>query len=156
MGNLVINEFNADPNPGSDSNCDGVVDSVDDEFIELVNVSGSPLDLNGVTISDANGVRHSFAGTVLPVGMPIVVYGGGTPSCAGVLAELASIGSLSFNNGGDTITLSTGESEVYNAPPDGPSLTRDPDLIGAFVDHSMATNAVGNISPGFRVDGSPF
>ena len=156
MGNLVINEFNADPNPGSDSNCDGVVDSVADEFIELVNVSGSPLDLNGVTISDANGVRHAFTGTVLPAGMPIVVYGGGTPSCAGVLAELASIGSLSFNNGGDTITLSTGETETYTMPPDGPSFTRDPDLTGMFVDHSMATNAVGNLSPGFRVDGSPF
>ncbi|HHH30445.1 MAG TPA: DUF4215 domain-containing protein, partial [Polyangiaceae bacterium] len=156
MGNLVINEFLPDPTPTADGNCDGVVSSTEDEFIELVNVSGAPLDLTGVTISDAVSVRHTFTGTVLPAGMPIVIYGAGTPSCAGVYAEIASTGSLGLNNGGDTITLSTGDTETYAASPDGASLTRDPDLTGMFIDHTMATGSVGTESPGFRVDGSPF
>lgn len=156
MGDLVINEFLPDPTPGADGNCNGVADANDDEFIELVNVTGTPLDLNGVTISDAVGVKHTFAGTVVPAGMPIVVYGSGTPMCQGVYAEVASAGPLQLNNGGDTITLSTGDTETYGASPDGASLTRDPDLTGAFTDHSMVTGAIGTQSPGFRVDGSPF
>ena len=45
------------------------------EFIELVNVSGIPLDLSNVTIEDAVGLKHAFAaGTVLPEQQSIVVF----------------------------------------------------------------------------------
>src|SRR5262245_38769263 len=55
---VFINEILADPD--GDANGDGVVSGTQDEFVELVNVSGSFLDISGWTLSDASGVRHTF------------------------------------------------------------------------------------------------
>ena len=109
-GDLLINEFLADPgNELCDANCDGVRDAGDDEFIELVNISSAPLILDGVTLSDALQVRHTFAdGQTLDPGQPIVIFGGGPLACpgfAGLEVWPASSGGLSLNNTGDTITL---------------------------------------------------
>jgi hypothetical protein len=158
MGDLLINEFLADPVPGSDANCDGVIDGTQDEFVELVNVAGVPLQLSGVTLDDLVQTRHTFGSLVLPAGFPVVIYGGGTSMCPGVLAVNASTGSLGLNNGGDTITLSTGDSVVFGTPPDGPSLTLDPDVTGlTFVNHTVAAGSAGAaLSPGYRVNGLPF
>src|SRR5690349_13381459 len=62
---LVINEFLANPD-GADANCDGVQDNADDEFIEIVNAGGIPIDLSGATLSDTTGAKHTFpSGSVL-------------------------------------------------------------------------------------------
>jgi cysteine-rich repeat protein len=156
-GDLTINEFLADPFPGVDANCDTTFSSTQDEFVELVNTSGVPLLLSGVTLSDPVQVRHTFGSVTLPAGLSIVVYGGGTSMCPDVTAELASSGSLGLNNGGDTITLSTGASVVFGSATDSISLTRDPDITGSFVDHSAASGSAGAThSPGFRVTGESF
>src|SRR5690606_174984 len=49
---LVINEVLADPPPGYDANGDGVADTRDDEFIELVNAGEQAIDLSGAVIAD--------------------------------------------------------------------------------------------------------
>lgn len=80
-GDLVFNEVLADPASGADENGDGNADVVEDEFVELVNVSGASLDLGGLTLYDADnaGERHTVPdGTILLPGEALVVFGGGS------------------------------------------------------------------------------
>lgn len=167
---VVINEFLADPAgsaPDGDANGDGVRDSSDDEFIEIVNVSGGDLDLSGWTISDgANGVRHTVpANTIIADQCALVVFGGGTPTgtFGGATVQTASNSFLSLNNGGDTITINNGVSDVVvftygSDAQNDQSRTLDPDITGStFVDHSTATGASGALfSPGTQIDGTNF
>ena len=163
----VINELHADPASGTpgDANGDGVRDGVDDEFVEIVNTSGSDADISGWTLADGFNVRHTFpTGTVVPDGCSIVVFGGGTPTGGFGLSQVqtASGGSLGLNNGGDEITLSNGVSDVATVTyggegGDNQSLTRDPDISGAFTKHSVAAGSIGALfSPGTRLDGTQF
>ena len=164
---LVINEILADPASGlpGDANGDGVRDSSDDEFVEIVNNSDSDMDISGWTLSDAVGVRHTFpADTVVFANCAIVVFGGGTPTgpFGGVVVQTASSGALGLNNGGDTVTLNDGTTDLVvvtygGEGGDNQSLTRDPDITGPFVKHSTATGSGGALfSPGTMIDGSPF
>jgi ribosomal protein L35AE/L33A len=180
---VVINEVLADPpDTDGDANRDGTRDSADDEFIELVNSTGSAVNIAGWTIktrpltSATETTRHTFAaGTSLPAGEAIVVFGGGGPgvdssnaafACAQVVKASAASG-LSLTNGGLTIIVhdssgnivtqftyggSTGLSGDQNQ-----SLTRSPDITGGFVLHTAAVGAAGRrFSPGTKVDGTPF
>jgi predicted extracellular nuclease len=166
---VVINEFLADPatDLSGDANNDGTRDSSDDEFVEIVNISGAALDLSGWTLADGFTARHTFpAGTVIADQCAIVVFGGGAPlgGFGGALVQTASGGSLGLNNGGDTITLSDGGSisiEVSYGGEGGnnQSLTLDPDVTGQppYVQHQGATGSSGTAySAGTRVDGSIF
>ncbi|WP_169304681.1 lamin tail domain-containing protein [Chloroherpeton thalassium] len=165
-GGWVINEILADPDAtAGDANGDGTVDSSDDEFVEILNLSGASVDLGGWTLSDGVGVRHTFeAGTLVPDSGSIVIFGGGVPagSFGGSLVQVSSTGRLGLNNTGDDLTLSDSAavhaSASYGAEGgQNESLTRDPDLSGAFVKHSAATAAAGAIfSPGTKNDGSRF
>ncbi|MBN1465245.1 ExeM/NucH family extracellular endonuclease [candidate division KSB1 bacterium] len=161
---LVINEILADPDAADgDANGDGVVDTADDEFVEIVNTSDGDLDLSGWTVADAASVRHIFAdGTLLRQGGALVLFGGGSPSgdFGGALVLVASSGSLSLNNTGDTVTLNDGASDVltetYGATAgDNQSITRSPDVIGdTFIKHSLAPDADGALySPGLFTAG---
>jgi predicted extracellular nuclease len=162
----VINEIHADPAfPDGDANGDGTRDSTDDEFLELVNVSGAAVDISGWTLADGFGVRHVFpAGTVVADGCGVVVFGGGSPSgvFGGMTVQTASTGALGLNNSGDSVTLADGATEEATAGygsegGQNQSLTRDPDLTGGFVLHTLATGSGGALySPGTRADGSPF
>jgi LPXTG-site transpeptidase (sortase) family protein len=164
---VVINEFHADPDAtNGDANGDGVRDSSQDEFVEIVNTGGAALDVSGWTLSDAVGIRHIFpVGSVIPAGCNIVVFGGGSPTgtFGGAAVQTASSGLLGLNNGGDTITLDDGISDVATSTygsegGDDQSLTLDPDITGAaFVKHSSATGSGGALySPGTKIDGSNF
>lgn len=152
-GDLVINEFLANPS-GADSNCDTTADPGEDELVEIVNVSGVPIDLIGVTVSDATGVRYTFGAVTLGAGRAIVVYGGGASLCPSVNGVVAA--GLDLDDGGDTITLSTGDAVTYGATTPGISATREPELIGAFTPHDAALGSAGNLSPGFRFTGASF
>lgn len=162
-GDLVINEFMAADNM-SDTNCDGKTTGTDDEFIELVNVSGTPLDLNGVTIADSVVVRHTFGAVVLPPGQALVVWNAGTPQCPGVtLFDVASSGQLGLNDNGDTITLKLGATTlatVTYADSDvdvNISNTLVPDLVGTnYAQHPVVAGTGVQYSPGMRSDGTPF
>ncbi|HEX8436869.1 lamin tail domain-containing protein [Archangium sp.] len=141
----------------------------DGEFVELVNVGGVAIDISGWVVLDATSVRHTFpAGTVLGAGKALVVFGGasgiptGTPG-----AVVASTGTLSLNNGGDTVTVKTSsaksattiDSFTYGsslAGQDGVSMNRGPDAsaTGGFVLHTGLSSL--SASPGERVNGTAF
>lgn len=162
---LVINEILADPPPGAagDANNDGVRHDADDEFVELVNNTGSSLNISGWTLSDAVGVKHVFPnGTILANQCGVVVFGGGTPTgqFGGMVVQTASTGLLQLNNAGDTVTVrdSLGllvVSHTYgsNGGQDT-SLTRNPDITGNFVLHNTINGTL--FSPGLKVDLNPF
>ena len=57
---IMINEILADIPSGEsgDANGDGDTDSGDDEFVEIVNKSGSPLDMSGWSLHDGAELRQ--------------------------------------------------------------------------------------------------
>ena len=166
---LVINEIHADPDSVlGDANGDGVVDVQDDEFVEIVNLSGSIVDISGWTLNDLVGVRHTFpAGTLVQDECALLVFGGGVPSgdFGGSLVQTSSNHLLGLNNTGDSLTLydltaTAVLSYTYGSEGgDNQSLTRDPDITGLdpLVKHSTATGSNGRLfSPGTRIDGTGF
>jgi len=167
-GGWVINEFLADPSNdvlSGDANGDGKRDASEDEFVEILNLTGAAVDISGWTLSDGIGVRHIFeAGTLVADSASIVVFGGGTPtkSFGSSLVQVASSGALALNNSGDAITLKAGTSTVtsvsYGAEGgQDEALTREPQITGTFVRHSLATGASGAaFSPGTLANGERF
>ena len=174
-GDLKINEFLAADggatNGGVDSNCDGLLTDSNDEFIELVNVSNKTLDLTGVTYADGLGVKFTFAAQTtgsltLAPNMAVVIWGGGAPQCPGVTNFFTNgtKHTLSLNDGGDSITIATGGASpvtiattTYTAGTIGKSLNASPDITGTvYALHNLVTGAVGNFSPGLKVNGAAF
>ncbi len=165
---IVINEVLADPG-GNDANQDTHYDGSDDEFVEITNFTGAPLDVTGWEIWDGFGSRHVFPeGSIIENECSVVVFGGGTPPpnyFHGALVQTASSGMLGLNNSGDRVTLylpdlvTVIDEVIYDEPLGGQdqSFTRDPDLTGPFVLHSQATGSGGSLySPGAYVDGTGF
>lgn len=184
-GDIVINEFLADdgPNMAGDSNCDGVFTGTNDEFIELVNVSAKTLDLTGLTIKDGGNppttppqLQFTFGDAAnlgpgsltLAPGKAVVIWAGGAPACAGVtnwFTPVATQGTLSLNNGGDTITLATGgatpvtiATTTYTTATQAVSFNLNPDAMTGttYALHTAVTGAVGNYSPGKKANGTAF
>ena len=178
---LMINEFLADPPDGDlgDANHDGVRDSSDDEFVEIVNTTTRDLDLTGFqlqtrSLTGANDVlRHRFVGgTIVSAGTAIVVFGGGSvdasdPVFGGAQVVSASDRGLGLTNSGGVITLRDSSGTIVttvtygaglNLPADqNQSLTRQPDVDGPFALHSVAAGRnESRFSPGTRVDRTEF
>ncbi|WP_370104206.1 lamin tail domain-containing protein [Winogradskyella sp.] len=162
LPNIVINEILADPT-GIDANGDGIVDTTDDEFVELVNNDITSVDITGYILSDALGTKHVFGSIVLPAGGSVVVFGGGTPTGISGASETASTGNLQLNNGGDTVTLEDTSSNIIatytygSEGGDDQSIGRNEDIFGSFVQHTtIQTNPVA-ASPGlYNTSGLPF
>jgi len=176
---MVVNEVLADPPTGTDgdANHDGTRDAADDEFVELVNATNSPINISGWTLrthsttSATETVRHTFAAnTNFPAGEAMVVFGGGTFSPADPLFGCAQIvkassGGLSLTNGGLTILVRDGSGNLVTQFSYGgttglnggnaQSLTRSPDINGSFVLHTTIAGA-RKFSSGLKVDGTPF
>ncbi len=165
---VVINELLADTGAG-DANGDGDTSSTsEDEFVEIINISGATLDLSNWKISDALSDRHVFpAGTVVRNGCAVLIFGGGEPSgvFGGSVVQTASNGSLNLNNTGDTVTLKDSANTVIAAYTygseggDDQSLTRSPDVTGPepLIQHTLAPGANGAVfSPGVQIGGDPF
>lgn len=170
---LVLNEVLYDPASDltGDANGDGVRDANDDEFVELYNNMGTPMDLSGFSLWDAdttgsNGTkRYEFpAGTTLAPHNAVVVFGGGTPmgDFGGSLKFTAGGSGLSLGNTGEvlqiknpagTVVITFNMDALSNNPDE--SYTRSPDITGDFVQHHLA-NAAKLFSPGTKVDGSSF
>ena len=167
-GDLVINEVMADPGSGvggQDGNGDGVVDSGDDEFVEIVNVSGATLRLDGVKLSDSGTKTFAFPAACVAPFQAIVVFGRyqGTGSFPGVLTF--SGGGLSLNNSDDGVTLRDQAGAVlaqmtYGSEAEGDqSIVRATDLdpTAPFVRHSLAPSSGGRMmSPGTCQNGHAF
>jgi len=174
LSQIGFNEYLADPPDGlaGDANGDGTRDSSQDEFVEIVNRTNTPIDIGGFTVRDADTQRFVFpAGIMLPAGEAAVIFGGGSPQgefgnarLNGLVFAIGSAG-LSLNNGGDTITLkdsngTTIESVTYGSTEGNAneSINRTPDVTGfAFATHSSIPGSGGRLfSPGTLVNGSPF
>ena len=149
-----INEYLADPPDGAagDANGDGVTSSSQDEFVEVINRTNSPVDIGGYSISDADSLRFTFpSGTILPANEVAIIFGGGTPTGDFGNAQLNGLvftATLSLNNTGDTISLkdsgsSVVESITYGSSEGGAnqSITRSPDVTGAIAKHSTSAGS---------------
>ena len=151
--------------PRGDANGDGTRNFSDDEFVEIVNNTGSDADISGWTLSDGVAVRHMFpTGTVVADQCSIVVFGGGTPTglFGNSVVQTATGGFLGLNNSGDGVFLHDGASDVATAGYGSEgganqSLTLDPDITGAlpYVQHTLANGSGGTLySPGTKIDGT--
>jgi endonuclease/exonuclease/phosphatase family metal-dependent hydrolase len=150
---VFINEILANE-PGADTTR---------EFVEIVNTGGTAANLGGYTISDATGLRHTFAaGTSLNPGSAILVYGGAAGIPAGLPnAVAASTGGLSLNNSTESVILKNGATVIssvsYGSPlasTDGVSMNRSPEGSsgGTFVLHTSLSASVA--SPGKKANGT--
>ncbi len=179
-GTVIFNEVLADGTADGDANQDGTTDAMEDEFVELVNVSSQAVDLSGWTLVETDWAsalpRHTFeAGTVVAPGGALVIFGGGDPppSTSTVIFQASNAADpgipfgLDLDDAGDQLRLldDTGLLVAVFAYGDeggtpavsDESMTRDPDLLGGFLGHSTATGSASAVfSPGTRVDGSPF
>jgi endonuclease/exonuclease/phosphatase family metal-dependent hydrolase len=156
LAQVIINEICANE-PGS--NTAG-------EFVELVNIGGTAVNIGGWTISDGTAVRHTFAaGTMLNPGRAVVVFASATAIPAGLSnAVAATSGGLNLSNSGDTVIIRDGGGAVKNsfaytsglAGTDGVSMNRAPDgtAAGTFVLHTSVSSSPS--SPGVRASGAPW
>jgi len=160
---VFINEFLADPPSGlaGDSNLDGVRNSSQDEFIELLNIGDGSTDVSFWTLSDSVSLRHEFAsGTLIGPHERFVVFGGGNLNSFPHPATIASTGSLGLNNSGDEITLKNALDNVVDSVLYGveggqnQSLTRFPEGTGAFEQHSVVSSQTLLFSPGTDPEGN--
>ena len=179
-GDLVFNEVLADGTVDGDPNADGTLDSVEDEFVEIANMSDVTVDLSGYTLVEDDFYhlpRHTFAaGTVLQAGQAIVVFGGGdlgalsATNCWFVTAENEDSAlpyGLSLNNSGETIWLNDtsgagvasfayGGSSGIDVIEDA-SYVLNPEVYSTdYTHHSYATGSTGDFSPCLFVDGSAY
>ncbi len=159
---IFINEFLADPPNGmpGDANGDGVRNSSNDEFVELLNMGTSSVDLSNWALSDSVRIRHVFApGSVLSSEERLVIFGGGILNISSYTAVLASSHSLNLNNTGDQITLRNALDQMIDQVIYGSeagfnqSLTRFPEGSGAFAKHLTVSEAGLAFSPGADVEG---
>jgi hypothetical protein len=165
---VVINEILADPagDLSGDANGDGIRDGADDEFVEIINTTDHAVDISGWSLGDGLRVRHVFSnGTLLQSGCGVVVFGGGEPTgtFGNCVVQIASKGSLGLNNSGDSVTLFDVRNRVIDTYTYGSeagnnqSITRYPDIVGEFIEHSEAAGSAGALfSPGTQIDGSLF
>jgi hypothetical protein len=168
---LIINEVLYDPSNTlleGDANGDGVYSQTDDEFIEFVNIGSTNLNLSGYQIWDDTLIGTLVYtipnGTIIPPQGALVVFGGGKPvglfGGSLVLAD-TGISGLNLNNSGEVIVIkdSTGKtvltfnSDALSNNPNE-SYTRNPDLIGAFVQHTTVN--ISKFTPGRKVNGGSF
>lgn len=161
-GDLVINEVLANPpsGPEGDANGDGVRDAFDDEFVEIVNISGHTLDISGVRIRVDGRDKFSFPITCLEDLRAAVVFGGGDPNPSQDFLVLTTSSRLSLSNAGGTISIVAEDGEVLRnmsyekAKP--VSLTLSPELHGAqYVEHTTL-NEGALFSPGVCASGAQF
>lgn len=116
-GDLVINEILADPGTTNDANGDGIANSNDDEFVEIVNVTDHAILLSNVTVDEEGGQSFTFpAGTCIHPGQSTVIFSkySGNPVYRGALA-FEKGNHWGFNNTGDTITVSWMNPAVGNS-----------------------------------------
>ena len=161
---VTINEFLADPPSGmlGDANRDGVRDSSQDEFVELLNTGNSTQDISFWSLWDSSALRHQFpAYAILAPWESIVVFGGGHLNFIDS-AVTASTGTLSLNNPGDRIVLKDSFGDIVDQIVYGSdanrdqSLTRYPLESGIFRLHTEVSESALPFSPGKDFNGQPF
>ena len=157
---VVINEILADPPAGDDgdANRDGTRHSSEDEFVEILNISGYLVSLEGFTLSDRRtrrSARFAFPpSTAIGPGERIVLFGGGDPTgfSGQVFVDDGKIGGGLTNSGDAVYLISPAEDTVAVAEYGkeagaDQSIVRHPDGRGAFVRHRTPPG-IDRFSPG--------
>ncbi|HQB44195.1 MAG TPA: lamin tail domain-containing protein, partial [Polyangiaceae bacterium] len=160
----ILNEVFASPKAdGGDANGDGISHPVEDEFVEIVNVTNKAVDLTGWRVADSFMTRFAFPpGTIVEPGKAVVVFGGGIESAFSSFdgaSVFVSSNQLGLNNSGDRVTLTDKSGEVADEMKygseggGGVSLVRstDGDVSAPWILHPSRKH-----SAGLRTDGSPF
>jgi competence protein ComEC len=104
---IALAEINADAD-GNDN------ENLNDEYIVLENTGDTALDLSGWTLTDAADHTYTFpAGFTLPAGRQVTIHTGrGTDTDTDLYWGQDS---AVWNNGGDTVTVRTGEGTIVLA-----------------------------------------
>jgi hypothetical protein len=162
-----------------DANGDGTREASLDEFVELINVGMSPLDITGFEVDDSNspGSLHFPMKTIVPPGEAVVVFGGGdlarsrlefgNARALGLIFTVGGSGGLGLGNNGDSvivrdpmgreITRLDYTNDMPVAQSVFQSLNRNPEITGPFDNHRNVPGAGQRLySPGTRVDGRAF
>ncbi len=186
-GVLTVNDDNADTFKlvfnevgvanALDANGDGVA-NFDDEFVEIVNVSASAMDLSGfqIWVSQRTNARHVFpAGTILAPGCAMVVFAGSVvegvvsaTTFGGVLVQkcsnIADKGLFFFDDRTNTVSLRNAAGVefagfTYNALATGRqdsfNLATDGVYTSGYAAHTDG-GIVDLLSPGTKRNGSAF
>jgi hypothetical protein len=161
---LTVNEIYHTPD--SDVNGDTLANS-DDEFVELVNTSGADLDISNWTVSDVGALRHTFAaGTVLAPNQAILVFAtlpASPATIGGSLAVACSTGNLGIAASDSVVIRNSSAVEIhrinYTSTPSTPeqslNLVSEPNP-SAYLKHNDIAGITTDLSPGTRVDGTPW
>jgi len=142
---VVINEVLVDPASDieGDANQDGIRDTYEDEFIELVNRGHDPVDISGWRLGPYGNESFSFPpNTVLAPGQYAAVFGGGQPTDLPGVAFVSDgrLGSGLSNTSGRLLLIDpagpdTLQDIAYQDWDTDASFVRDPEGAGPFVDH---------------------
>ena len=98
---LRLSEFLA--GPARDWTGDGVADARADEWVEVTNAGGAPVELASYRLADADStIRFAFSGTLLPGQFALVT---GQAALDWQRANGRTATGLSLNNAGDTVRL---------------------------------------------------
>jgi hypothetical protein len=139
---------------------------VEDVYVEITNFSSEAVDLRGWLLSDATNVWHEFADfSVLDPWKTVIVYGGSSFGSEPILdttsipANGNGLNPASEDAFGGTLRLLNAEEKlisriVYSAPNSHSSMTRYPNVNGAFTpQESIGTNL---FTPGRNWNGDLF
>ncbi|MBT9556672.1 MAG: lamin tail domain-containing protein [Myxococcales bacterium] len=154
---LVLNEILSNPG-GVDTNDDGDIDALSDEYVEVLNLSGDPISTGGVSLVVGDRTRFVFDGRCLGPGESLVVWGGGrsVPVLDGSIG-IISTESLRLANDGVPVRLfRDGDTllDEVQVPAGSPaeSWVRAPDGTGTWAAHPGALDGPPRLSPGRCVD----
>jgi hypothetical protein len=143
MPELVFNEIHA--HPTSDANNNGFVQTVSDEFVEIINAGSDKVDISNWIFADFGQDRHIVSSnTSLGTREPLVIFGGNTPvgDFGGAEVQVATSGSISLSNSGENIYFKTSAQDTilyirYDGGFTGVSINLNPDITGSiYLDHS--------------------
>ena len=167
---IVINEIHTGPDSKrGDADGSGTINS-GDEFLELVNITSSDLDISGWKIFKDTKLKHTFPnGTIISASGALVLFSDNRFSPRGtfgaaVVQRMARGSSLSLAEGEKTIVIQDSNgNEVLNVTyPDAgnaQSITLDPELNTDFnySNHATVSGSGRDLfSPGTRVNGRTF
>lgn len=153
---IVINEVHAVPQL-KDVDGNGSVSAQSDEFVEIVNVSGSVLALGGVEVRDPVG-GYTFGDEVLHAGCAVAVFGAGAQPTGGFGGARVVVGGPSLHDSSDTVTVQRGavtiQTMTYPSTSTDASWSRWPELTGPWAGHPSLGGK--DFSPGARSNGAPW
>jgi hypothetical protein len=136
--------------------------AVNDQYVELANLSASDLDLTLWSLSSGSAVVHNFGAATLNSSNSIIVYGGPKnndpdPPNLAVPSYAANPGPLGLSTGGGAISLHNAQGYLvdritYRSSSPAGSLSRFPKLSDTMAPQQyISTNWV---TPGLQYDGS--